>query len=127
MEDYNILKILFIITALLEAFFMGIIPVKCKYFKESPKVLGIANAFSGGVFISICLMHIMPEQTEHFNDLEYDTKLPLPFLFLISGYILILVLDKVLFDTHSVFHNDDDHNHHSFIGEQTVKASMILR
>jgi hypothetical protein len=61
MENYNILKIIFIIVALLEAFLMGIIPVKCKYFKESPGVLGVANAFSGGVFLAICLMHIMPE------------------------------------------------------------------
>ena len=115
MEDYNILKIIFIIVALLEAFFMGIIPVKCKYFKESPRVLGIANAFSGGVFIAICLMHIMPEQTENYNDLYEDSKFPLPFLFLMVGYVLILVLDKVMFDTHSAFHKEDEH-HHSFIG-----------
>jgi len=69
MENYNILKIIFIIVALLEAFLMGIIPVKCKYFKESPGVLGIANAFSGGVFLAICLMHIMPEQTKSYNEL----------------------------------------------------------
>ena len=55
------LKIGFIVAAFLEAIIMGIIPVKSKSFRESPKVLGIANAFSGGVFIAIALMHIMPE------------------------------------------------------------------
>ena len=54
-------KILFIITAFLEAAILGILPVKLKSFKESPMVLGIANAFSGGVFLAIALMHIMPE------------------------------------------------------------------
>ena len=55
------LKILFIIVSFIEAAALGIIPVKSKKFQESPMVLGIANAFSGGVFLAIALMHIMPE------------------------------------------------------------------
>lgn len=57
----NTLKILFIIVAFIEAAGLGILPVKSKSFKESPLVLGIANAFSGGVFLGIAMMHIMPE------------------------------------------------------------------
>jgi uncharacterized membrane protein len=57
----------------------------------------------------------MPEQTEHYNEIYVDSKFPLPFLFLMVGYVLILVLDKVMFDTHSAFHKEDEH-HHSFIG-----------
>jgi len=55
------LKILFILFSFLEAVGMGIIPIYSTRFKESPTVLGIANAFSGGVFIAIAMMHIMPE------------------------------------------------------------------
>jgi len=61
MEYTSWLKIIFMIIALLEALIMGVIPVKAKSFKESPRCLGIANAFSGGVFIAIAVMHIMPE------------------------------------------------------------------
>ena len=57
----GLLKLGFIVTAFLEAFVLGLIPVKSKVFRESPKVLGIANAFSGGVFLAIALMHILPE------------------------------------------------------------------
>ena len=60
-ESVTWLKIGFIVVAFVEAILAGIIPVKSKKFRESPKVLGIANAFSGGVFIAIALMHIMPE------------------------------------------------------------------
>ena len=63
------LKIAFCIVSFLEALIMGLIPVKSKSFRESPKILGIANAFAGGVFLAICLMHIMPEQTEAWSDL----------------------------------------------------------
>jgi zinc transporter 1/2/3 len=48
-------------VAFLEAFGMGMVPILVKSFRENPKMLGIANAFSGGVFLAICLMHIMPE------------------------------------------------------------------
>ena len=55
------LKIIFIILAFIEAAALGIIPIKSSKFRESPMVLGIANAFSGGVFLAIAFMHIMPE------------------------------------------------------------------
>ena len=60
-ETVTWLKWGFIVFNYLEALIAGLIPVKSKKFRESPKVLGIANAFSGGVFIAIALMHIMPE------------------------------------------------------------------
>jgi len=62
MWDPETLKIVFMITAFFEAALLGMIPVKSSSFKESPMVLGIANAFSGGVFVAIACMHIMPEQ-----------------------------------------------------------------
>ena len=55
------LKIIFIFVSLFEAIILGLLPVYSKRFSENPKILGIANAFSGGVFLAIALMHIMPE------------------------------------------------------------------
>ena len=54
-------KVAFMVVAFLEALLLGLIPVKSKVFSESPKALGIANSYSGGVFLAIALMHIMPE------------------------------------------------------------------
>jgi zinc transporter 1/2/3 len=103
MEKATILKLIFIFLAFFEAFLMGIIPVKSKTFKDSPKILGIANAFAGGVFISIALLHILPEQSEAELDDEFKTKhgdYPLAFLFTVVGYTIILILDKILIDAH---------------------------
>ena len=108
----GLIKLGFIVTAFLEAFLLGLIPVKSQVFRESPKVLGIANAFSGGVFLAIALMHILPEQLEGYKSLDINHELkefPLPFLLLVCGYTLILVIDRVLFDAHS----DDDEDDHS--------------
>ena len=60
--------------------------------------MGVANAFSGGVFLAICSMHIMPEQTESWADYEID--FPLPFALLVGGYTLMLTIDRVLFEAH---------------------------
>ena len=93
---------------------MGIIPVKCKVIKDNPRILGIGNAFAGGIFIAIALMHIMPEQVENYEQLingdenEDDAdNFPVPFLLLVAGYTLILLIDKVIFDS-SLAHSHDD-------------------
>ena len=54
-------KLAFMCMALIEAVCMGYLPVKWKKFRDSPKILGVANAFAGGIFVSIALMHIIPE------------------------------------------------------------------
>lgn len=68
MEKDLLIKLVFILVAFLEAFGMGLLPVKVKSFGENPMLLGIANAFSGGVFIAIATMHIMPEETERYSN-----------------------------------------------------------
>lgn len=67
----ELLKIIFMIVAFLEAALLGLIPVKSSSFKESPMLLGVANAFSGGVFIAIACMHIMPEQSTAWECMQY--------------------------------------------------------
>lgn len=39
----------------------GFFPLFCKQCKNSVKILGIANAFSGGIFIGIAIFHLLPE------------------------------------------------------------------
>ena len=67
MEPYNLLKIFFIIVAFCEAFFMGMLPVKVKRCRNSITALGVANAFAGGIFVAIALMHILPEAVEEWE------------------------------------------------------------
>lgn len=57
-------KIGFIFVIFLLAFGTGMIPIKCKGFNSNPVIIGVANAFSGGVFLAIALIHILPEVNE---------------------------------------------------------------
>ena len=65
-------KICFIIGAFLEALIAGMIPTFSASCRESPKILGIANSFAGGVFLAIDLMHILPEQIEGWNEIKAE-------------------------------------------------------
>lgn len=127
------IKIISIFIFLAEGFGLGVLPVFCKAFSENPRVLGIANAFSGGVFLAIAMMHIMPEQVEGWKEYREDqgkgAEFPAPFLFAISGYTLMLVLDKVLFDAHPLG-TEDDHDHinpagGSFPAVNVEKLSLV--
>ena len=126
------IKISFIVVAFAESFLSGMLPTWSESCRSSPKILGIANSFAGGVFLAIAFMHITPEEIEAWNELEVKkgvTKVfPLPELLIFVGYTFILLIDKVLFDTHALFDHDHDaeHGHDPAEAklESNLKASM---
>lgn len=92
----------------------------------------MANAFSGGLFLAIALVHILPEIVKDYNEWVKENHpgledaFPLPFVLVFTGYTFILIVDKVMFDSHALFdhgHGDahghgghghgDDHGHKS--------------
>lgn len=112
-------KIGFIILIFSLALGTGLIPIKCKRFKESPTIIGVANAFSGGVFLAIALVHVLPDITESYEEYvaenmpDAERAFPLPYLLMFCGYAFILMVDKVMFDSHALLHHDhgDGHGH----------------
>ena len=68
-------KIGFIVASFLEAMIAGLIPTWSQNCRESPKILGIANSFAGGVFLAIAFMHIMPEMITAWNDMDINSTL----------------------------------------------------
>jgi len=111
----NSLKLIFNAVAFVEAIGLGLIPVYVKSFKENPAVLGVANSFSGGVFLAIAMLHIMPEM-----DRSYDGEFPLPSFLLLCGYTLILAIDKVLFDPKKVL---EESSHSNAVGQPVFRKT----
>ena len=58
--------------------------------RTSTKFLGLANAFSGGVFIGIGLLHLLPEGQEKFKDDKFFNKYPSAYFLAFLAYSLIL-------------------------------------
>lgn len=105
-------KIIFTIVMFLEVF-LGLIPAKCEACRKSVYPLSFLNCFSAGIFLSIAFVHILPDTTieyiEWANENGYDEAFPLPTFMAMFGYILILLIDKVI--AHSFKLEDEQHSH----------------
>ena len=71
MSGVTAVKWVFIFVCLAVTLASGLAPMKIKGCNSNPRVLGIANSFSGGVFLAIAFCHILPEAA----NLYYYTKL----------------------------------------------------
>jgi zinc transporter 1/2/3 len=96
---------------------------------RSSKFLGIANAFSGGLFMGIGLFHLLPEAQENFDSYysnpefqgSFFSSQPLSYYIAFISYSLILFLEKVAFNSHSLTahtHGEEGiHIHHDDLHE----------
>ena len=60
------IKIPTMVVMFLEVVIFGSIPLRLVAFKENKLVLALSGAFSGGLFLSIGLIHLLPESNENF-------------------------------------------------------------
>jgi len=77
-----------------------LIPLRSKKISENKLGLSLANAFSGGVFLSLAFGHLIPECVHGFEGFNEVT----PYLLVLSGYLLIFFVEKVAFDAHEILH-----------------------
>ena len=101
-----------------------------KTFRKSTKIIGIANAFSGGIFFGIALFHLLPESVEGFKQYfkyhNYNgifSKIPLSFFIAFISYSFVLFIEKVAFDSHSLL---DGHNHNHASDQKLSNAKRDL-
>ena len=94
------LKIVSIFVFLGMAMAFGLMPYYIKRFRTSTRFLSISNAFSGGLFLGIGLFHVLPEGAEMLE--EYS--LPWAYFCAYLSYALILFVEKVAFNSHSLIH-----------------------
>jgi len=98
----NLWKVIFQIFLTALNVICWLVPLRAKKFSENELGLGLANAFSGGVFLSLAFGHLIPESIHGFEG--YNESLP--FMIVLGGYLLIFFVEKVAFDTGSILAND---------------------
>jgi zinc transporter 1/2/3 len=91
-------------------------PLKNKKFKSSKTLMGLANAFSGGIFIAAGILHVLPDANEAYEagmkkKGVTDDYFPWPNLMCILSFSLVFLVDKVVFDPHQLLHAGHDHGH----------------
>ena len=131
-------KISFIFVIFGIALGFGILPAKVKSCGRNPKFMSMANSFSGGLFLAIALIHILPDVIKDYEEYLHpdpptvvtytksgrpklthgeESEFPLPFMLVFCGYTFILLVDKVMFDSHALF-GGHDHGHGHGHGEE---------
>ena len=84
-----------------------LIPLKANKITENKLAMSIANAFSGGVFLSLAFGHLIPECVHGFEGMNES----LPFMIVLGGYLLIFFVEKVAFDAHGLMHDCGGEDH----------------
>ena len=115
------LFILKLLGAILLWFIMlcfGLVPFKVKYFRTNQTLLTISNCFSGGLFLSIGLIHILPEaraklEGNYETNKELSHKEPFPWSYMICLFTFscILFIDKVILP--KINNNKTNHINHN--------------
>ncbi len=106
-----------------------LIPLRSKKISENKLALSLANAFSGGVFLSLAFGHLIPECVHGFHGYNEVT----PYLLVLSGYLLIFFVEKVAFDAHEIMHEmehaqeqKDNANDGEANGVSSGRSAVIL-
>ena len=118
----NLWKVIFqfFLTAMNVACWL--IPLKSKKMTENKLALSLANAFSGGVFLTLAFGHLIPECVHGFQGVTSNEALP--YMIVLGGYLLIFFVEKVAFDAHGLMHTSSDENHGSKNEEDNDSPSL---
>jgi len=97
-----------------------------KTFRRDSAFLTLGSCFSGGVFLALSMGHLIPEAIENIHEQGMPASVAL--WCALAGYLAVLVVDKVAFDTHSLEHghahdHSPGHDHSDEIVLQTSTAT----
>jgi ZIP Zinc transporter len=108
-----------------------LVPLQSKKISDNKLALSLANAFSGGVFLSLAFGHLIPECVHGFEGMNEVT----PYLLVLSGYLLIFFVEKVAFDAHEILHEMEHAQDHKAVtngsestdnGSTSGRSALIL-
>ena len=122
-ESLFMYKVLTLIIVFAISLTFALIPLKLSYFKSNLKIIGIANAFSAGIFLSVALVHLLPESTEKFNEIT-GSNFPFSFFITILGYSLILFIEKILFVQEGDLDDPEHKNEEGSEGDLVLNMSV---
>ena len=128
-KSYISLKIISLFVILIIGVIFGLLPYFIKSCRKNVDCLSLVNTFGGGLFLGIGLFHILPETNEKFEKYEKLKDVPLSYFLAFISYALILFVERVAFDGHSLIknHEHDHKNNHEDNDEKKDKKKEIKK
>jgi zinc transporter 1/2/3 len=97
--------------------------MKNKNFTQNEAALGVANAFSGGIFLMLAFGHLLPHSTAVLEEIGKDRSFA--FSCALFGYLMMFFVEKILFNSHAILHSVMDHGHdHSHKHDQCCENNL---
>ena len=115
----------------------GLLPIYNTRFKTNSRLLSLCNCFCGGLFLSIGLVHILPEAHDMLDGMKMKTNLGCgddgiqwSYLICILSFSSILFLDKVVFNNADLVEDenqpdDEKKNFKNSFFNSSIKESLI--
>lgn len=109
------------------------LPLRYPVLTENASILGLANCFTGGLFLMLGFGHLIPEAAHIFTKMSSsssilpsgnwigESALKKTAGYTISGFLLMLFIDKIFFDTHG---NEGEEKNTQLTGNN-VKLSAL--
>lgn len=94
METSTVVKLFFCGIIEVTSLVMGFLPIFLVAFRRNFLLATVSSCFAGGIFLSVSLIHLLPEGNKQISQLVEG--LPLAYILAMSGYSFILLVDKVL-------------------------------
>lgn len=108
--NVKLFKLLTSIGLWLVALGCGLVPLLIRNFNTNKLAISLSQCFAGGLFISIGLIHILPEARENLEDSwkkEGEDAFPLSYFICLVTFSMILLIDKVLFNNSDIIEGNE--------------------
>ncbi|ELR18131.1 metal cation transporter, ZIP subfamily protein [Acanthamoeba castellanii str. Neff] len=117
-------KVISIFVMMLLVWFGGFLPTQLHALAEDKRqfALGLGNAFSGGVFLCVGLVHLLPEAAEQIEHLNYkfNETMPIAYVIAMGGFLLIFWIEKILLSS------SDPEEHRAIAAIQSKAAAKDM-
>ena len=109
--NLTVLKAILMVVMLL-MHLLGLIPtIKCNTSCcISKEPLSFLNCFAAGIFLSMALVHMLPEALEIHSSWakkqKIDRAFPIPVVIFIGGYLLVMAFERAITSRYAKNHHD---------------------
>lgn len=113
--EIGLFKLITSIGLWIVALACGLLPLFARNFRANKMFISLSQCFAGGLFLSIGLIHILPEAHENLegswkNLAHEESHFPLSYFICLCTFSLILLIDKVLFNNSDIIEEGELHS-----------------